>query len=110
MNNLKNRVTLIGNLGCNPDCKVLDSGTKMARVSLGTTDTFQNAKGERVSETHWHNIIGWGKVAQILETHTKVGSKIAVEGRLINRQYTDKGGNKRLITEVHINEIILLTT
>jgi single-strand DNA-binding protein len=108
MKTLRNKVNLIGNLGSKPEYKVLDGGQKLAKVSIATNETYKNAKGERITETQWHNVVAWGKVAEILEKYTEVGSKVAVEGKLVNKQYTDKSGTKRYSTEVQISELLLL--
>jgi single-strand DNA-binding protein len=108
MKTLRNKVNLIGNLGVNPEVRTLDSGTKHARVTIATNDSYKNAKGEKVTETQWHNLVAWGKTAELFEKYTKAGTKIAVEGKLVNRQYTDKSGQKKYITEVLVNEIMLL--
>jgi single-strand DNA-binding protein len=96
---LKNKVQLIGNLGNNPEVKTLDGGKKMARFS---------AKGEKIVETQWHNLIAWGKVAEIVEKYLQKGSEVALEGKLINRSYNDKEGNKKYVTEVQVNELLML--
>ena len=105
---LKNKVQLIGNLGNNPEVKTLDGGKKMARFSVATNETYKNAKGEKVVETQWHNLIAWGKVAEIAEKFLHKGSEVALEGKLINRSYNDKDGNKKYVTEVQVNELLLL--
>jgi len=105
---LKNKVQLIGNLGNNPEIRTLESGKKMARFSMATSETYRNAKGEKITETQWHNVVAWGKVADIAEQFLVKGSEIAVEGKLINRNYTDKEGNKRYVTEVQVNEVLML--
>ncbi|MDQ3046363.1 MAG: single-stranded DNA-binding protein [Bacteroidota bacterium] len=108
MNALRNKVQLIGNLGMNPEVKTLDGGKKLAKMSIATNETYKNSKGERVTETQWHNLIAWGKTADIVEKFLKKGSEVAVEGKLINRNYTDKEGVKRYITEVEVNELLML--
>jgi single-strand DNA-binding protein len=105
---LKNKVQLIGNLGNNPEVKTLESGKKMAKFSIATNETYRNAKGEKELETQWHNLIAWGKVAEIAEKFLQKGSEVALEGKLINRSYNDKEGNKKYITEVQVNELLLL--
>lgn len=105
---LKNKVQLIGNLGNAPEVKTLDGGKKMARFSLATNETYRNAKGEKITETQWHNMIAWGKVAEIAEKYLTKGKEVVVEGKLVNRNYTDKEGNKKYITEVQVNELLLL--
>ena len=108
MNNLKNKVQLIGNLGMNPEIKNLDSGKKLAKFSIATNESYRNAKGEKIEETQWHNLVAWGKTAEIIEKYVKKGNEIAIEGKLVNRNYDDKDGNKRYVTEVLVNEILML--
>lgn len=108
MNTLQNKVQLIGNLGNNPDVRNTESGKKMARVSIATNENYRNAKGETVKETQWHNAIAWGKNAEVIEKYLTKGSQVAIEGKLVNRNYVDKDGIKRYITEVQVNDILLL--
>ena len=105
---LKNKVQLIGNLGNAPEVKTFDSGKKMARFSVATSESYRNAKGEKVTETQWHNLVAWGKVAEIAEKFLTKGKEVAIEGKLINRSYADKEGKKRTITEVQVNELLLI--
>ncbi len=108
MNTLRNKVTLIGNLGSNPEMKTFEGDKRLARASVATNETYKNKAGERVTDTTWHTIIAWGPLAQVLSKHTKKGSEVAVEGKLVNRSYTDKEGVKRYSTEIHIHDILLL--
>ena len=105
---LKNKVQLIGNLGNAPDVRTTESGKKWARFSVATNETYRNAKGDKVTETQWHNLIAWGKVAEIAEKYLSKGSEVAIEGKLMNRNYVDKAGTKRYITEVQVNEMLML--
>ena len=105
---LKNKVQLIGNLGNAPEVRTLDGGKKMAKFSIATNETYRNAKGEKVTETQWHNIIAWGKVAEIAEKYLTKGKEVMLEGKLVSRSYTDKDGNKKYSTEVQVNELLLL--
>ena len=105
---LKNKVQLIGNLGNAPEVKTLESGKKMARFSVATNESYRNAKGEKVTETQWHNLIAWGKVAESVEKFLTKGKEVAIEGKLINRSYNDKEGNKKYVTEIQVNELLLL--
>lgn len=105
---LKNKVQLIGNLGNAPEVKTFESGKKMARFALATHENYRNAKGEKVKETQWHNLVLWGKLAEIAEKLLVKGKEVAIEGKLINRSYSDKEGNKKFITEVQVNELLLL--
>ncbi len=105
---LKNKVQLIGHLGNQPEVRNTESGKKLARFSVATNEVYRNTKGEKVTETQWHNLVAWGKVAEIAEKFLTKGSEVAIEGKLINRNYTDKEGIKKYITEVQVNEVLLL--
>jgi single-strand DNA-binding protein len=105
---LKNKVQLIGNLGNNPEIKTLEGGKKLARFSVATNEVYRNTKGEKVTETQWHNLVAWGKVAEIAEKFLTKGSEIAIEGKLMNRTYNDKDGVKKYVTEVQVNELLML--
>jgi len=109
MNTLRNKVQLIGNLGNAPEIKTLESGSKLARLSVATHESYKNAKGEKVTETQWHNVIAWGKTAEIVEKYFTKGLEVIIEGKLLNRNYTDKEGIKRYITEVEANELMILS-
>ncbi|MBD8490994.1 single-stranded DNA-binding protein [Echinicola sp. CAU 1574] len=108
MNTLRNKVQLIGRLGAKADFKVLDNGNTMARISLATNEVYKNNKGERIEDTTWHQLVAWGKTAEIINKYTDKGSEIAIEGKLINRTYTDKQGVKKYITEIQVNDLVLL--
>ncbi len=108
MNALKNKVQLIGNLGMDPEIKILEGEKKLAKMSIATNESYKNAQGELVKETQWHNLIAWGKTAEIFEKHIKKGREIAVEGKLINRNFIDKEGLKRYVTEIQVNEVLIL--
>jgi single-strand DNA-binding protein len=108
MNALKNKVQLIGNLGNAPEVKNTEKGKKLAKFSIATNETYYNVKGEKVTETQWHNLIAWGKVAELVEKYLTKGSEVAIEGKLMNNNYMDKDGNKRYSTEVQVHELLLL--
>lgn len=108
MNNLKNKVQLIGNLGNNPEVINLESGKKLAKFSIATNETYKNVKGEQIKDTQWHNVVAWGKTAEIIEKYLQKGNEVAVEGKLINRSFDDKDGNKRYVTEILANELLML--
>jgi single-strand DNA-binding protein len=105
---LKNKVQLIGNLGNAPEVRNTESGKKLVRFSMATNEQYKNAQGERVTETQWHNLIAWGKIADIAEKFLSKGTEIAIEGKLVNRNYMDKEGNKKYITEIQVNELLML--
>jgi single-strand DNA-binding protein len=108
MNALKNRVQLIGHLGNDPEIRTFDGGRTMAKFSVATNETYKKDGGEKVTETQWHNIVAWNGTAKIAEKLLKKGSEVALEGKLTSRSWDDKEGNKRYITEVVVNEILLL--
>lgn len=105
---LKNKVQLIGNLGNAPEVKNTENGKKLARFSMATNETYRGRTGEKITETTWHNVVAWGKVADIAEKFLTRGKEIAIEGKLINRSYTDKDGIKRYVTEIQVNELLLI--
>ena len=108
MSTLKNKVQLIGNVGQEPTITNLESGKKVVRLSLATNENYNNSNGEKQTDTNWHNIVAWGKTAEIIEKYVTKGKEIAVEGKLMTRSYEDKDGVKRYVTEVVISEILLL--
>ncbi|MEQ9229893.1 MAG: single-stranded DNA-binding protein [Cyclobacteriaceae bacterium] len=108
MTTLRNNVQLIGRLGKEPEVKTFESGTKMATFSLATNDVYYNNKGEKVEDVQWHNIVVWGKKVDVVESYLKKGSEIAVQGKLVNRSYETKEGDKRYVTEINLNELLML--
>jgi single-strand DNA-binding protein len=108
MNNLRNSVRLIGNLGANPEIKELNSGRKLAKASLATSDKYKDADGNQVTQTQWHNLVAWGKTADFFEKFLEKGIEVALEGKIINKSYTDKDGSKKYISEINVNEILML--
>ncbi|ARV08049.1 single-stranded DNA-binding protein [Polaribacter sp. SA4-10] len=108
MSTLRNKVQLIGNLGNNPEIITLESGKKLAKFSIATNESYKNAQGEKVTDTQWHNIVAWNKTAEIIEKYLEKGSEVAVEGKLTSRSYETKEGEKRYITEIVCNELLML--
>jgi single-strand DNA-binding protein len=109
MNAMKNRVQLIGNVGNDPEIKTLENGKKLAHLTIATNDHYTNEKGEKVEQTEWHRVTAWGKTAEIIEKYVVKGKEVAIEGKLTHRSYDDKNGEKKYITEVVVNEILLLS-
>lgn len=105
---IKNKVQLIGNLGQEPDIRTTETGKKLARFSIATNDFYRNSRGERIRETLWHTVIAWGKLAEIAEKYLTKGREVAVAGKLVHREYTDKNGIRRFITEIVLNELVML--
>jgi len=108
MNTLRNKVQLIGNLGQDPEIINLESGKKLARFTLATNESYKNSKGEKITDTQWHQVVAWGKTADIIEKYVLKGKEVAVEGKLTTRTWEDKDGMKRYTTEVVCNELLML--
>jgi single-strand DNA-binding protein len=108
MNTMKNRVTLIGNLGQDPEIRTIESGKKVAHFSLATEDGYKNGEGQKVRETTWHNIIAWNGLAEIAGKYLKKGQQVAVEGRITYRSYEDKKGVSKNVTEIILDDLVLL--
>ncbi|MDG1661584.1 single-stranded DNA-binding protein [Winogradskyella sp.] len=108
MNTLRNKVQLIGNLGNDPEIVNLESGKTLAKFSVATNESYKNAQGEKVTDTQWHNIVAWGKTAQIIEKYVGKGKEVAIEGKLTTRSWEDKDGVKRYSTEVVCSELLML--
>ncbi len=110
MNNLVNKVQLIGRLGSDPEVRSLDNGRKMAKFSIATDESYRDSTGNKVENTQWHNIIAWGPTAEYAEKYLKKGQLLALEGKLVSNTYTDKEGNKRYSTDVHASEFMILAS
>ena len=108
MSTIRNKVQLIGNVGNAPEIRNLDSGKKVASFSLATNEFYKNSKGEKVQNSQWHNIVAWGKIAEIVEQYSGKGKEIAIEGKLTSRSYETTEGDKRYVTEIVASEILLL--
>jgi len=108
MGNLRNRVQLIGNAGSDPEVKTLESGKKVAALTIATNEVYYKDNGDKVEQTEWHRITAWGKTAEILEKYVTKGKELAVDGKLTHRSYEDKNGDKKFITEIQVGEICLL--
>jgi single-strand DNA-binding protein len=108
MNSLRNKVQLIGNLGNNPEIINLESGKKLAKFSLATNESYTNASGQKIDKVEWHNLVAWGKTCDIIEKYLTKGKEIAIEGKLTSRSYETKEGEKRYVTEVVVNELLML--
>lgn len=107
MTSLRNTVHLIGRLGNDPEITTFGENRSKAKFSLATSDYYRDKDGNRVDETQWHNIVAWGPTATIAEKYCKKGNEIAIGGKLTHRSY-EKDGNTNYITEVVVNEIVLL--
>ena len=108
MSNLRNRVQLIGNLGNTPEIKDFEGGKKLAKLSIATNESYRNQKGELVKETQWHNVIAWGKTAKIVEEYLDKGAEVCISGKLTSRSYEDAEGNKKYISEIVMQDLLML--
>ncbi len=104
---LRNKVTLIGRTGKEVEIVNFENG-KIAKVSLATSDYYTNTQGEKIEETQWHNLVASGKLADIMEKYVEKGKEIAVEGKITYRSYDTQDGQKRYITEIRVEELVLL--
>ena len=107
MKSLRNSVTLIGRLGKDPEDKAFD-GKKKASFSIATTDTYKNAEGKKMEDTQWHNLVIWGPLATVAEKYLKKGMEVCIEGKLVHRDYASTKGEKRHITEIVVNDLLML--
>ena len=103
-----NRVTLIGNLGKDPDMQTLEGNVKVAKFSLATTETYKDASNQNHTVTDWHTVVLWRGLAELAEKYLKKGSLVYIEGKLKTRSYEDKEGNKKSVTEIQAEQLILL--
>lgn len=105
-----NKVILLGNVGKDPDVRYPAQGQVVATFSLATSDrAYTNAAGVKVPErTEWHNIVAWGKNAEVIEKYVKKGTKLYIEGKLRTRTWEDKNAIKRYVTEIYVDTFELL--
>lgn len=108
MNRLRNSVQLIGHVGKQPEVRFLESGNTLARFSVATNETFLNSQGEKVTNTTWHSIVAWGKVAELCERLLKKGTEVVIDGKLVSRTYDTEDGTRKYITEIQLNEFVLV--
>ncbi len=108
MNTLANKVTLVGNLGSNPEVRTIEKGSKLARLRLATNENYRDAKGQKVQNTQWHNVVAWNAKAEFAEKYLNKGTFIMVQGKLVQRSYTDKDGQTRYSTDVQAHDFMIL--
>lgn len=107
MSKIRNNVQLIGNLGADPEVKTMTNGNKLAKFSVAIHEYLKNAQGEKTTETYWHYVVAWGKTAEYAERNLAKGKEVVLSGKLVNRSYVDKEGNKKYVTEVVANDIFV---
>jgi len=103
-----NKVILIGNAGKEPETKTLQDGIPVAKIVVATTETFRLKNGETESRTDWHTVILWRGLATLATQYIHKGSLLYIEGKLRNRQYEDKDGQKKYVTEIVADQIVML--
>ncbi|MEI6866261.1 single-stranded DNA-binding protein [Flavicella sp.] len=108
MSNLRNKVQLIGCVGSTPEVIQLESGKKLVKFTMATNESYKNAKGDKVEDTQWHNLVVWSRLIEVVEKYVKKGDELAIEGKLTNHSYDDKEGNKRYVSEIVVNELLML--
>jgi single-strand DNA-binding protein len=109
MKSLRNSVQLIGRIGKDPEVKTFGEGKTKAAFSIATTDNYKNAKGEKVQDTQWHNLVIWGQLATLAGKYLKKGAEVAIEGKLVHRVYETDKGEKKYITEINVNDFEMLS-
>lgn len=109
MNTLRNKVSLIGRLGREPELTQFASGNQVARMSLATNERYKDKSGEWVDNTQWHNIVMWGKQAERAVKALSKGTEVVIEGRLVNKSFEGKSGEKRYNTEVEVMDFLVIT-
>lgn len=109
MKHLKNKVQLIGHLGRDPEVKYLKSGRVVANFTLATNSYYYNQQGEKVEDTQWHSLVAWNKSAEFTEKYLRKGTEVAIEGRLVHRHYETGDGQTRYISEIIVQEILILS-
>ncbi|MBL6448729.1 single-stranded DNA-binding protein, partial [Fulvivirga sp. 29W222] len=108
MKNLRNSVNLIGRLGQDPILKDLNNGKTVATFSVATSESYYNVQGEKIEDTQWHHVVAWGKPGEIAAQYLKKGQEVAIEGKLIHRSYETGSGERKYITEINLNSILML--
>ena len=103
-----NKVILVGNVGRDPEVRYLDNGVVIAKFPIATSETYTNKSGEKVTNTEWHNIVLWRKLAEVADKYIKKGSSLYIEGKIRSRSYEDKDGIKRYITEIVADNMQML--
>jgi single-strand DNA-binding protein len=103
-----NKVLLIGNLGADPEFRSTPSGTSVATFNIATSDRWTGKDGEPEERTEWHRIVAWGKLAEISRDYLRKGKQVFIEGRLQTRSWEDREGQKKYVTEVVANQMLML--
>ncbi len=108
MQNMRNHIQLIGNLSKEIDYRQLADGNTIARTSLATREVHRSRDGKKSVDVQWHHLVGWGKVAEMMQVLLNKGNQVAIQGRLVHRSFNDEYGQKQFRTEIVINEFMLI--
>jgi len=103
-----NKITIIGNVGKDPETRTLENGTKVTSLTIATSETWKDKQGNKKEEVQWHSVQLWRGLAEVAETYVKKGSKLLIEGKVTYRSYEDKEGNTKYITEIVGKEMKML--
>lgn len=109
MNTLRNKVSLIGRLGAQPELTTFDTGRKLARFSIATNESYKDKDGKWHENTQWHNVNAWGRIAERAQKALDKGHEVIIEGKLVHQSYETKAGEKRYSTVIEATEFLLLT-
>ncbi len=109
MRNIKNSITLIGHLGQDPQVIQTKNGNTLANISLATNDYYRNQNGDKITTTEWHRCIAWGKLAELIGSICKKGKEVAIRGKLTYNSYEDKNGIRRKMSQIVVNEFVMLS-
>ena len=108
MQAIKNSVQLLGHLGKDVEIRTFQSGVKKAQFSIATTERYRDSSGGWQERTQWHNIVAWGKTAELMASSLYKGARVALSGKLEYRQYTDKDGVQRNVAEINATEFMTI--
>ena len=109
MNTLRNKVSLIGRLGAQPEVTTLETGRVLARFNIATREDYKDKNGQWHENTQWHTVNAWGKIAERAKNVLNKGQEVIVEGRLVHQSYETKAGEKRQSTIIEATEFLLLS-
>lgn len=109
MNNLRNKVSLIGRLGAQPEVVTFESGKTVARFAIAVNESYKDKQGNWKEDTQWYTINAWGKTAELAKKMLNKGQEVIIEGRLVNNSYENKEGEKRYNTIINANEFLILS-
>lgn len=107
-NSMLNKFQAIGRIGKDPEVRRLDDGTTVAKVSLACSESWKDKSGEKQEKTEWFNLVLWRGLAEVAEKYVKKGMLVYIEGKVTNREYTDKDNNKKFFTEIVCSELKML--